>query len=191
MIKAKVEKGTWPYRYHVDGMENVEFKHCSLGRHRGKEFMVTNDGKVREFRIITKEMGGFTHPVVIPTEIEYAEEALVYDDVFYDLARKAKFAIEDGTVFEGYSYNEYWNGWFVPYGTKETVDAIAKEFELKDARYDEKEDNFYYIQEDEHKEYVFGFGVGLCNTDDGLKHLYRLGDGWIWSESESEEEDYE
>lgn len=188
MIRAKVTKAEFPYHYDIDDMKNVYFEHCTLGKYAGKEFIVDKTN-VREFKVISKEMGGFSHPVIIPTEIEYSEEVLIYKEVFFDFARKAKFAIEDGTVFEGYSYDESWNGWFVPYGTKETVENIAKEFEFKKVRYDENKDDYYFWNEDEEEEECFAVGEGDCQTEDGIQHIYRIGDGWIWSEVKEYESD--
>lgn len=181
-IKTEAIREGLTYRYTVDDMHNVEFKFCSLGKYKGKSFLVTSDGLVRETRILDSETGGITHSVIIPKGIEYSEEILKYNDVFYDYARKFNFAIEDGEVFNGYTYNEHWNGWDVPYGTKEVVEKIIDVFELEDIHYDSENDQYFCKMQDEDEQECFAEGIGICNTEDGFKHLYRLGNGWVWDE---------
>lgn len=191
MIRAKVTKAEepWRYRYDVDDMKNVTFERCTLGKYKGKDFMKYEAG-VREIRIIESETGGFSHPVVIPTEIEYSENVLTYEEVFMTGARKAKFSIDGGDEFEGYTFNHYWNGFELPYVTKEVLDDIINKFELAKVRYDKANDIFYYMDMDMEEECWLAAGADR-DTEDGILHLYTVGDGWCWDEVTEEEDDDE
>ena len=64
----------------------------------------------------------------IVEEVEVAEKRLSRTDVFYNMARPAKFSIDLGKSYPGYTFNEHWNGWECPYFTKEVAEEICKDF---------------------------------------------------------------
>lgn len=206
------------WRYRTQDGTLVSFERCTIGKYKGKLFMrvwseyteyseilgKNIDGFKEEYLLmVTKEIRFNDQPRVmgcgtvrILQEIEVDETPLHSKDVFYNVARAAKFAIEDGTVYPGYTFNQYWNGWDCPYFTMKTAMEICKEFSYKykedeECRcfYDEETDTFYC--EDYNNDYAreeIGHPTEI-NTPDGKLKVYDFGyAGWIWSEVEENEE---
>lgn len=207
------------WRYRTQEGTLVSFEQCTIGKYKGKLFMrvwseyteysevlgKNIDGFKEEYLLkVTKEirfydkpktMGGGT--VRVLQEIEVDETPLHSKDVFYNVARKAKFGIEDSASFTGYTFNQYWNGWDCPYFTKEIAMEVCKEFSYKydeeiECRcfYDEATDTFYC--EDDNTDYgkqEIGTPTEI-NTPDGKLKVYDFGvAGWIWSEDDESDEE--
>lgn len=80
--------------------------------------------------------------------IDFIDRYKTYQD-YYQLPRKAEkayFSCDDENIYEGYYFdNMSWNGWKVPFFTKETVDKIAENLQ----------DEFYELKYDSSKkEYI-------------------------------------
>lgn len=208
------EPQSWYYRTQ-DGTL-VGFEQCSIGKYKGKTFMSVyseyteySEALEREFNGIreeyllevVKEIKFYDQPkymgngsVRVLEEIEVDEHKYSRSEVFYNLARPAKFAIEDGTVYPGYTFNQYWNGWDCPCFTMKTAMEICKEFSYEYNEvscicfYDEETDTFYcedYNNDYERQE--IGHPTEI-NTPDGKLKVYDFGyAGWIWSEVDDEE----
>ena len=180
----------------------VDFHRCTIGKYNGKTFMsVYSEGKTKDgYNSITEEYllevtkeikyHDTLRNVRILEEIEVDETQLSRTEVFYNFARKAKFSIEECPEFEGYTFNQYWNGWDCPYFTKDVAMEVCKEFsyEYNDEEecrcfYDEETDTFYC--EDWNYDYErqeIGHPTEI-NTEDGVIKVYDFGyAGWIWSE---------
>lgn len=79
---------------------------------------------------------------------DFIDRYKTYQD-YHQLQRKAKkayFSCDDENIYEGYYFdNMSWNGWKVPFFTKETVDKIAENLQ----------DEFYELEYDSSKkEYI-------------------------------------
>lgn len=61
---------------------------------------------------------------------------------------KGKFQIEDGSIYEGYTNGNHWNGWACPYFTRQIAEQIAREVnaDAPDCTmcYDKANDAFIY-----------------------------------------------
>ena len=107
------------------------------------------------------------------------------------IARKTKFTIDGEQIFEGYTFDRYWNGFDCPYFTKEIAMEICKEFsfkydEVEECRrfYDEETDTFY--EEDYNCDYereIIGNPMEI-NTENGKIKVYVFGGSWVWAEVE-------
>ena len=219
IIKLTKEPDSWRYRTQYGTL--VDFKRCTLGKYKGKLFMsVYSESKeyneylkkdIECFKTeylleVTKEILFYdklrsfgNRTIRILQEIEVDEKQYTYKEVFYNEARASKFAIEDGNVYPGFTFNQYWNGWECPYFTKETALEVCKEFSYEynevscKCFYDEETDTFYcedYNNDYERQE--IGTPTEI-NTPDGVVKVYNFGvAGWIWSEwSEHDKEDEE
>jgi hypothetical protein len=105
-----------------------------------------------------------------------------------------KFYFDEMPSHIGYSSNNYWNGWAMPYFTKEVafdvIDEIVADGFSK-AWYVEADDTFYIhlhqgdsTIDPEMVEWAEGKDI-LVNGE--LVHVYQLGDGWTWNTDEIEE----
>lgn len=111
--------------------------------------------------------------------------------------KKKKFELETmDKQYIGYDGGMAWNGWAVPFFTKETVEQILNDLkepsakrglaendeEFFDWKYDEELDSFIVIDNatDTNGAEVFHYD---CLTEDGEQKLYSF-DGYIWVESE-------
>jgi hypothetical protein len=91
------------------------------------------------------------------------------------VARKTKFYTEDES-YDGWTFDDEWNGFDVPYFEKAVADKIAKDcngiYNEKDKTYvfpDENDEEFYKEQE--------------IDTTDGKKVVYPIGAyAWTWTE---------
>lgn len=195
-ITLKQENG---YEYRTQNDELVSFKECTLGKYKGRLFMFvyseSNDGKCIKEEYLLEVVGQYRYfdksnfvgngKVRILEEIEVDEHKYTQEEVFFNEARKTEFAIENGVVFEGYTFNQYWNGWDRPYFTKEIALEICKEFSSEGFRcyYDEKSDAFFSEDDDSmpNKEEI-GTPTEI-NTPEGKIKAYDFGcAGWIWEE---------
>lgn len=197
-IKLTRENG---YEYRTQNGELVSFKECTLGKYKGKLFMLvyseSNGGKsikteyllevVKQNKYYDKSIFVGNSKVRILEEIEVDEHKYSQEEVFFNEARKAEFAIENGTAFEGYTFNQYWNGWDRPYFTKEIALEICKEFSSEEFKcfYDEKNDTFF-SEDDESVPNKEEIGTPTeINTPEGKLQAYDFGcAGWIWEEKQ-------
>ncbi len=193
----KVEKGDFPYRYIVNG-EACHFEYASLGKYKGKTFMVKNeDCTCIGVTDMEYEMSGFSHPVRIPLAVKLSDEKLSYQEAFLNTAKKSLYYI-DGfeSSFEGYSYNQTWNGWEMPMFDKETSLKIAQKCcndEYFTHHFDKDKDTFFiqdmaYEEEDP----IDLQGHDIVTEDGSTVHVYNFGDlGWCWNEQTPETENDE
>lgn len=96
--------------------------------------------------------------------------------------KKGLFTYDDENYFKGYYKEELsWNGWDIPYFTKDVVQEIIKtiDSEYFKMEYDNENDNFIICDllydEEEGKE--------VCDTtilENGLKAYAIGGACWIW-----------
>ena len=195
---------TWKYRTH-DG-QLVSFEECTIGKYKGITFMSVysedETGICEEYLLaVTKEIAyrdmekmhgnGF---VRLLEKVEVDEKHYDRTEVFFSIARKTKFTIDGEQLFEGYTFNRYWNGWECPYFTKDVAMEVCKEFSYKydddeECRcfYDEETDKFYC--EDYNSDYereLIGTPTTI-KTEDGELKVYYFGGSWIWSEYEEYE----
>jgi hypothetical protein len=103
--------------------------------------------------------------------------------------RKAKFSLEgfDG-VFEGYTFGQRWNGWQVPYFTKEVglkiMEAMAED-EGNHPKYDEERDMF--VVSNDYDDATEEFPAMEFAGDGEIHKLYPIGSGsWVWDEEVEE-----
>lgn len=198
------------WRYRTNEGTLVSFEKCLLGKHKGKLFMSVwsennepdevmgfkTDGTKEEYLLeVTKEIKFRDQPrymgngtVRVLEVIGVGEHKYSRKEVFFNEARTAKFAIEEGNIYSGYTFDRLWNGWDCPYFTKETAMEICKEFD--NCFYDEKTDSFYCINDDSETEKIAP--PTEINTPDGRLKVYDFGyAGWIWSEADEKEDDDE
>jgi hypothetical protein len=93
--------------------------------------------------------------------------------------RRSRFTIETfpDQIFEGYTFDDDWNGWACPYFEFEEAAHILDIYKRKgeNARYNESNDEFTFIEAEE---------VFPAVEIEGLK-LYPIGNSvWIWEEAE-------
>ena len=116
-ITLKRENG---YKYRTQNGELVSFKECTLGKYKGRLFMLvyseSNSGKyikgeyllevIKQCEYYDKSSSVGNGKVRILEEIEVDEHKYSQEEVFFNEARKAEFAIENGATFEGYTFNQ-------------------------------------------------------------------------------------
>jgi hypothetical protein len=96
----------------------------------------------------------------------------------------AKFAIDDGPAFAGYSDGGTWNGWATPYFEFETAQQIVDRYCAGLAHFDAKRDVFV-IQPDPQNELSEREEVGAATIEVEGRPLkvYRFGTlCWTWDE---------
>lgn len=188
------------WEYEIPGFGKAHIETATLGANKGKLFLISEDYKrVAEINVLEKHMvefkfgGVIDRKVNVADKIEIVRDNLEYKEVFFEVARKTKFAIEDGTEYEGYTYNRYWNGWDMPMFTKEIAEKILKELtdETDDwqAKYDNETDTFIFKYIDDEMEETEQ-GHDILSENGNVYHVYDIGAAsWIWSEVEESEED--
>ena len=194
VIEVKRIEKSWEYE--VPGFGNAHIEVATLGKNKGKTFLVSEDyTKVAEIHVIEK------HTVKIPfnevnvaDKIEIIRENLLYNDVFFEVARKTKFDIEGSKSFEGFTFNQYWNGWECPMFELDVAMEIIKEFNNDEEKmsYDKEKDVFLF----EHEDFDDGIYVvephDIFDEEGKTHHVYDIGAGyWVWSETEEDEEESE
>ena len=98
---------------------------------------------------------------------------------------KARFAIEDGRRYEGYTTGKRCNGWARPYFTREVAAQMVRDFNVaagkKVAWYDYKEHAFTF--EVDGGVDAFHWERVRVSEDSEAEFLYPIGAGcWIWTE---------
>ena len=208
----KLTQEPYGFCYRTEDGTLVGFARCTLGKYAGKLYMcVYSEREEKQHRImseeylleVTKEVKFYDKPRVlgggtvrILEEVEVAEKRLSRTDVFYNMARPAKFSIDLGKSYPGYTFNEHWNGWECPYFTKEVAEEICKDFSFtysftdsdgnkQECRYYYKEetDTFYGFDDNtEYGEQEIGVPTEI-QTPDGKIKVYDFSiAGWIWGE---------
>ena len=96
--------------------------------------------------------------------------------------RKDYFTIDalEGLVYEGYNLGKSWNGFAMPYFTKETVELILNDLKCKWS-YEEETDS-YFVEDEENETYGADVFSKVVETDEGEQKLYFF-DGWTWEEA--------
>jgi hypothetical protein len=100
--------------------------------------------------------------------------------------RLAKVAI-DGIPLDAYIIaNESWNGWAMPYFTREQLEAyISWQNATNCANFDEAEDVVKVILDPDDSEWTYKYGGEDIVVDGKTLHVYGVGAGdWAWSEVE-------
>lgn len=211
-MKIKLTRVPQDWLYRTEDGTLVGFAQCSLGKYSGKTFMcVYSETEENGHIVVTelylqevvKEIEFHDEPrlfhngtVRVLEEVEVADEHLSRVEVFFNMARAAKFSIDLGKSYPGYTFNEHWNGWECPYFTKEVADEICKDFSFtysftdsegksQECRYYYKEesDTFYGFDDNtEYGEQEIGCPKEI-QTPEGKKKVYDFSiAGWIWGE---------
>lgn len=116
--------------------------------------------------------------------------------------RKARFQIEDGEVFPGFTRGEHWNGWACPFFIYDVAVKIAEYYHPpvekgcqpeSHWRYEETTDSFLFFSADdeaydvEHGEIYEPYtckGMDIVVNGENF-HVYDIGMGaWCWDEVE-------
>lgn len=198
----------YSFMYITDETEprTVSFNVCTLGKYKGKTFMIerpiTNDGQYdcigygNVFEVLN-ELKFHIHAngkTKVPEKMEIFSTAYTYNTIFFSVARKAKFAIEDtqglDKGFPGYTFNQHWNGWEMPLFEKKVANKIAKASSIKFSDgeeyrcyYDKNKDVYYYKTPDEVDPYIVAEGTTIITEDGNEIKVYDFGlSGWIWEE---------
>lgn len=97
--------------------------------------------------------------------------------------KQATFVIDDGPRYIGYDEEYSWNGWACPWFTKEESLKIAEwlnSYIVDTLTFDETKDAFKYVPQDDSGDIDYYIGADI-NTEDGVKHLYPIGNkSWTW-----------
>lgn len=89
------------------------------------------------------------------------------------IARKTNFNADTEADYEGWTFDEDWNGFEVPYFEKDVADKITKDL---NGTYDASKDCYKFEDEED-------FSSQTINTTDGEKKVYCIGGyTWVWSE---------
>ena len=101
----------------------------------------------------------------------------------------AYFSVDtDNAYFKGYhNPKNRWNGWAMPYFTKDVAMEIAQRYSSDETgysiTYDEQKDVFVMEDENYEDEYIEEIPKYTYGTPDGTKDLYPIGAGcWIWDD---------
>ena len=96
-----------------------------------------------------------------------------YFDFLY--ARKAKFNIEDGPEFIGYTDGANWNGWAMPYFTRDVAEKVLEAYPGDEADDEDAYRNYSFPEED---------SLIIVNPDNGKPiQVWPIGSGaWCWDE---------
>ena len=161
--------------------EVVTFELCEVGEHKRTTYMVYKESKT--CREVLDMKSYRLRRVTIPTDVVLSDELLNYGDIFFSIADKGTFCIEDGTKYKGYTFHRRWNGWEMPMFTKEVAEQIYKEAKCEcfDYSYNEEKDCFIEI-DTEYPDEPSEMKGSMVKTVDGELKLYSVGNGWIWSE---------
>jgi hypothetical protein len=99
-------------------------------------------------------------------------------------AIKTTFTLDGEKFFEGYTFNDNWNGFACPYFEKEVADQIAVEY---NGKFVEETQTYLFIDENETTEsqVVYDednkYSQGEIGTVDGQKTVWALGSFvWTW-----------
>lgn len=108
--------------------------------------------------------------------------------------KQATFMVDDGERFKGYEEGYIWNGWYCPWFTKEEGLKIAEwinSYTEDSLTFDETKDAFKYVLQDDSDDIDYYVGANI-NTEDGVKHLYPIGNkSWTWDKDAEYEVDVE
>lgn len=175
------------WEYEVPGFGKAHIEEATLGKSKGKLFLISEDfKKVNEIKVIEKHtvQVPFGREVNVADKIEIVRENLTYKEVFFEVARKTKFAIEDCEIYEGFTYNRYWNGWEMPMFEREIAEKILKDCEDLEYKYDNETDTFTFKSEYDDDDCIeTEKGHDILADDGNIHHVYDIGAGsWIWSE---------
>lgn len=197
----------------------LSFELVILGRYKGKTFMSVSEvtKKINEtigeydsiyelYLLQVLSMESYKKPrvmgdgyITIPTEVIVSDEHYDRVDVFYNSARETRFGgdwAEDNS-YPGYTFEQYWNGWDMPYFTKETCYQILTDSfgEPKKNVWDADEFKYWYDYEtDTFYEQQKGdeiYPLGSPSEVNG-NHVYDLGAGnWCWDKAKAKESEDE
>ena len=188
ILEAKRIENSW--EYDIPGYPRSYIKEATLGQNKGKVFLISNEAKkVAEIKILESHKAGIRNHVTVADKIEILRDNLSFNEVFFEVARKTKFTIEGEKVYEGFTFNQYWNGWEMPMFEFEVAKQMAKDFDDIEGSikltYDQAQDTFFY-HDDEDDEDVEPYGEkghDIIDEDGNPHHVYDIGAAsWIWSE---------
>jgi len=91
-------------------------------------------------------------------------------------ARKSTFTIDGEESFEGWTFDDEWNGFACPYFEKEAADKVAK---YCNGKFDGK-DTYSFDEEREEPEV---YTSQMIETVEGKKKVWPIG-AWMWTWSE-------
>ncbi len=133
----------------------VTFEKCRCGTNAGKYFMVDRKGSWLCYKLLEEikfndMQDAYNKTVRILQQIEVAAP-ITFEEAFFRGAKKKLFCINDGKGYEGYTFCDLWNGWEMPYFTKEVAEQICKDFsdEKYHYQYNVKENCFTCINTDD------------------------------------------
>ena len=181
----KVERIPNSWEYDIPNYPNATFEECTVGNEKGKTFIISGN-KVAEVKVLESHfVRNPFNKICIVDKVEIIRENLNFKDIFLSVARKTTFVIEDGVPYEGFTFNQYWNGWEMPMFEKEVATQMMNDFNKEadciQLTYDKEQDAFVYHSEfDEPYEEK---GHNILGDDGQTHHVYDIGAGsWIWSE---------
>lgn len=82
--------------------------------------------------------------------------------------------------FPAYTNGARWNGWVMPWVSKDVVDQLINETGETDLRFDGE--TLVFLDQNEQEEVMIA--PQRCVTTDGERDLYDLSLGWCWNEAE-------
>lgn len=190
------ESGYW---YRLSEEYVVKFKESTLGRYKGTFMLryritegengVNHYDAAGVYKVEEMKRSHMQGSIIIPECVVIDEKPYTYQEVFRDMARPGRFCIEESRVFEGWTFNEYWNGFSCPYFRKDVSLEICRDLSWKEDNetyctfyYDEKTDSFYCrdVNSDFKDELIAN--PCMINTENGEIHVYNWGGSLIWSE---------
>lgn len=184
ILEVKRIPNSW--QYDVPGFGKAHIEEATLGKSKGKLFLISeNYSKVAEINVLKKHIVKVPfNEVNVADKIEIVQDNLSYKEVFFSEARKTRFVIEDGEIYEGFTYNQHWNGWEMPMFEREIAEKILKDCEDLEFKYDNETDTFTFkseYEDDDCEETEKGHDILADNGK--VYHVYDIGAGnWIWSE---------
>lgn len=185
--------------YRTEDGKLVSFQNCIQGKYKGKNFMCVyyenmQSGYMNPTELYFQEVLEVIHchaesrNKLVLDEVEVSGRKLSRAEVFRNMARKTMFCLNAGTGYSGYTFDEQWNNWELPYFTKEVADSFCEEFSglyctEKNERlfYNELEDA-YFVEDKEGNYEEVGHPTEIP-TQDGRVKVYNFGFScWCWEE---------
>lgn len=169
----------------------VTFEKCRCGAHEGKYFMVDRKGGwicyelIKEIKYVDRKNVYGKHARILQ-QIEVGE-GITHEEAFFRGAKKKTFCINDGKGYEGYTFCDLWNGWEMPYFTKEVAEQICKDFSDEEYhyQYNARENCFDCIDTDD----CIAIHTNIHTEDDVFISVYDFtSTGWCWEIKIVEEE---
>lgn len=101
-----------------------------------------------------------------------------------EVARAATFSINGEQTFAGWTFDQTWNGWAVPYFTEEVAEQVTAWLRAGGSRV--QWINGRTIEVDDGQPEPALFGRVVIQTAEGPKAAWCIGGGeWVWDEVEA------